>query len=479
MEENTSDTEKKTVNLWPIYYASLFDMSGFSIMGPFIVFYILTFTDNLAVVANIISVYAICSIFGGPLIGTLSDSFGRREALLLCILGTVVSIALMGASVNILMLGFARALMGFSSTSIPIVNTYITTLIPAEDMMAEISQWSAAIMGAMNVLPLIATLLLLCIQQCGLEERMEYRLMFAIASAFSLVGLIYAYMNVPPLYAKPKEDESSTVISEVPFPTTACLVLGFIQVTVFLPQMGVLVLVPAWWGDNFDKGPIAFGIFLFVSGWFQAYANLKASWLVEKAGGTHQLFIALLVVCGSLHALSGFFHENTTTSFIAHVVILGMANTLSISNVLVNMWAGLYAPEEHRNKVMSSVSSGMWLAYMIAAYAYTGLYTNFNDWAPFVFGGSYCIFTILPVLYLWAHHDEYIAANNNITRTDSLKSNASSLRASSPHASSIHAATLHSISGSCQATFSESLEWDEAICGKREPELTNSSLDKL
>jgi len=460
------EQKPSTINLWPVYYASIFDMSGVMIIGPFIIFYILTFTDDLTVVANVIAVFAIASILGGGFMGAFSDTYGRREALLFCILGTIVTVALMGASVNIPMLMCARALMGLSSNSLSIVNTYITSLVPQEDMMQEIGTWSATLMGVLNICPLLATLLLLSIQQLDLEEQMEYRILFGIGTVFALVGWVYAYMTVPPLYAKQEEDDkkSDADTSEVAFPTTACIVLLLIQVALFLPVFGTMVIAPAWWTNNFNMGAIPFGIFMFVSGCFQAYSNLKVKWLVEKIGGSHQLFIALLIVCGSLHALSGFFHANTTGSFIAHILLLAASQLLSMSNVLVNMWAGLYSPAEHRNKVMASVSSGMWFGYLIAAYAYTGLYTSYNDWAPFVFGGSSCIFAILPVLYLWAHHEEYIASKKIPEKEKVL----------SPHPSSMHASRFHGISGSCQSTFHECLEWDEKICGKRAPECNDS-----
>ena len=67
---------------------------GFSIITPVVPFlvqpYISNPKDQAIVVTLLTSVYAACVFFAAPGLGALSDRYGRRPLLLICLLGSAI-----------------------------------------------------------------------------------------------------------------------------------------------------------------------------------------------------------------------------------------------------------------------------------------------------------------------------------------------------------------------------------------------------
>src|SRR5581483_3789797 len=79
------------------------------------------------------AMFSICQFFSTPIIGRMSDKYGRRPMLLLSIAGTAGSFLLMAFAPNALFLFLARALDGLTAGNIPVAFAVISDSTKPED----------------------------------------------------------------------------------------------------------------------------------------------------------------------------------------------------------------------------------------------------------------------------------------------------------------------------------------------------------
>ena len=72
------------------------DLLGFSLILPLLPYYAETFKANQTVTGILIASYAVMQLIGAPILGRLSDRFGRRPVLLVSVFGTFLGFLLLG-----------------------------------------------------------------------------------------------------------------------------------------------------------------------------------------------------------------------------------------------------------------------------------------------------------------------------------------------------------------------------------------------
>jgi DHA1 family tetracycline resistance protein-like MFS transporter len=104
------------------------DVLGFSLILPLLPFYAETFDATPGVVGMLLGANAVTQLIGAPLIGRLSDRYGRRPMLLISVAGTAISFILLGLANSLFMLFFSRILDGFLGGNISLAQAYITDI---------------------------------------------------------------------------------------------------------------------------------------------------------------------------------------------------------------------------------------------------------------------------------------------------------------------------------------------------------------
>lgn len=136
--------------LFNIFIIVFIDLLGFGLILPLLPFYADQYGATPFVVGLLTAIYAAAQLIGAPILGRLSDRFGRRPILLISIFGTFSGFLLFGlaeplgqllaastgAPVNSLILAilfFSRALDGFTGGNISVAQAYITDVTTEED----------------------------------------------------------------------------------------------------------------------------------------------------------------------------------------------------------------------------------------------------------------------------------------------------------------------------------------------------------
>jgi DHA1 family tetracycline resistance protein-like MFS transporter len=109
------------------------DVLGFSLILPLLPFYAATFDATPAVVGLLLGVNALTQLISAPVIGRLSDRYGRRPLLLVSIAGTVASFAMLGLARSLWMLFASRMLDGLLGGNISLAQAYISDVTDERD----------------------------------------------------------------------------------------------------------------------------------------------------------------------------------------------------------------------------------------------------------------------------------------------------------------------------------------------------------
>jgi len=106
---------------------------GFGIIIPLLPFYAQTFGASPTTIGLLFASFSVAQFIAAPVLGELSDRWGRRPILIFSLLGTVVSFALLAMAHSITMLFVARIVDGLSGGNITTARAYIADVTPVED----------------------------------------------------------------------------------------------------------------------------------------------------------------------------------------------------------------------------------------------------------------------------------------------------------------------------------------------------------
>jgi MFS transporter, DHA1 family, tetracycline resistance protein len=131
--------------------------------------------------------FAAMQFLFSPLMGALSDRFGRRPLVLLSNLGLGADYMLMALAPNLRWLFVGRLISGVTSASWSLGSAYVADITPAEERSKKFGLLSAAFGLGFVVGPVVG----------GLLGKFDLRLPFWVAGGLSLANFVYGLVVLP------------------------------------------------------------------------------------------------------------------------------------------------------------------------------------------------------------------------------------------------------------------------------------------
>src|SRR3977135_1533796 len=175
-----------------IFITILLDMFALGLILPILPKLVESFVDNdTATAARIFGLFgtawAVMQFIFSPILGALSDRFGRRPVVLLSNFGLALDYVLMALAPSLTWLFVGRVISGITSASISTAFAYIADVTPAEKRAAVFGKVGAAFGAGFILGPALG----------GLLGGMDPRLPFWVAAGLSFANPLYGFLILP------------------------------------------------------------------------------------------------------------------------------------------------------------------------------------------------------------------------------------------------------------------------------------------
>ncbi|HEY9695410.1 MAG TPA: MFS transporter [Oculatellaceae cyanobacterium] len=130
--------------LWIIAVITFINALSFTILIPIIYLYGKQFGLNDLQTSFLFSIYSLTQFFATPIIGKLSDRFGRKPLLIISLAGTVIANFIAGTATTALVLFFARFLDGITGGNISVAQAVISDVTNRENRAKAFGIFGAA-----------------------------------------------------------------------------------------------------------------------------------------------------------------------------------------------------------------------------------------------------------------------------------------------------------------------------------------------
>ncbi len=183
MRKERSQRSSEMSKLLPVFVIVLVDLLGLTIIVPLLPLYAASFGATPVMIGLLGAAYPIMQALGAPLLGRLSDRFGRKPILMISQLGTFAGFVLMGLANSLPVLFLARIIDGISGANIATAQAVITDNTTEEKRTQGLALIGAAFGIGFTIGPLVAFAAL------ALSGN-NYQVPAFVAAAFSLLSFL-------------------------------------------------------------------------------------------------------------------------------------------------------------------------------------------------------------------------------------------------------------------------------------------------
>lgn len=178
-----------------IFFIVMMDLLGFGIIIPLLAFYVPDFQHNPLKVTALFSTYSICQFIGAPILGLVSDRFGRRPVLALSQAGSAIGYVLLavaafnwhGASTRLVLVYLSRIIDGFTGGNISTAQAYVSDVTTPQNRAKGMGMLGAAFGIGFSLGPALGGL-------CG---HFSLSLPGWIAAALSAIAAVLSWVRLP------------------------------------------------------------------------------------------------------------------------------------------------------------------------------------------------------------------------------------------------------------------------------------------
>lgn len=232
--ENTTDIEEKLdfKKILPVLVIILVDLLGLSIIIPLMPLYAARFGANAFMIGILGATYPFMQFIGAPILGRLSDRFGRRPILLVSQIGTFIGFILLGFANALPLLFISRIIDGLSGANISTAQAVVADVTTDKTRTQGLGLIGAAFGIGFILGPIIALIVLLVSND-------NYQAVAFTAAFFSFASLLLTFFWLP----ETRNSQRGAVRARAPFTFKAMFqslnrpTIGILLILMFAQQL--------------------------------------------------------------------------------------------------------------------------------------------------------------------------------------------------------------------------------------------------
>lgn len=399
------------------------DFLGYGILIPIIPLYAEHFGASEFVVGLLIASYALMQFLFAPVLGRLSDRYGRRPILLASIAGNAVAYVLFGLAGSIAVLFVARLLSGTMAGNVAVAQAHIADTLPRERRAKGFGVLGAAFGLGLVFGPALGGFFsgdaVVAFGRQSVPMLSQYITRFSLPSFVTALiaagNLLLAYMFLPASKSQGDTDRSGTLASLhrlLDDRLLSGLVLSYsLRSLAFSSMVSMFVVFTA---DVYGYGTVMNGYILAFIG---IVVSLNQGLLVDKiielyrelrvvaaGAAAESLFLALVPfapIAGELLTVGSTLRWlPVAPELLSLLLIVGcLATGDAFTTISINTLISKSSTEETQGENLGFAQSGDGLARAIGPVIAGWLYTSYGYWIPFIAGGV----TMVPVSVIAVH----------------------------------------------------------------------------
>ena len=400
-KQNTGETIDKKALIFGLISVFLCGI-GFSIITPIVPFLVEPYVSNSGnqaiIVTLLTSIYAVCVFFAAPALGALSDRYGRRPILLICLLGSTIGYLIFGMGGALWVLFLGRIIDGITGGNISTLFAYFADITPREQRTKYFG-WISAIAGIGGAIgPTLG----------GLLAKFGYSVPMYFVAIITLLNLIYGIIYMPESLDKNKRLKNITFTRLNPFIQLVSILsmknLRRLLISAFLlwvPNGALQATFSEFAVNTFNWTPVIIGLMFSIMGIqdiiSQAFIMPK---LLKKFSDIQ------IVILGMISEVIGYSFIAASAIFSFYpLVIVGMfifAFGDSIFGPSFNGMLSKSGNSSEQGRIQGGSQAIQSLAIIIGPIIGGEIYVLLGHTAPF-FMGIILIGAAIPVLYKSIH----------------------------------------------------------------------------
>ena len=301
--------------------------------------------------------YALAQFVGAPLLGALSDRFGRRPVLLLGFCGLAINFFTTAVATSIAMLVASRVVGGVMQANAAVANAYVADITPPEQRARRFG-----LLGAMFGLGVI-----LGPGLGGLLGGIDIRLPFFVAGALALLNLAYGWFVLPESLGPDrrhavdwKRANPLSAFRQLAALKGVGLLVGVLALTA-LAQFALYTIWVLYGQFRFGWGPTESGWSLFAVGVVSAVVQGGLLGRLLRVFNAQRLAMLGLASSTTAFTLWGL----ATQEWMMYAIIFANLLGATVTAALQGLVSGA-ADEKNQGRTMGAVSSLNSLAAVVA-----------------------------------------------------------------------------------------------------------------
>ncbi len=359
---------------------------GFSIAAPVIPFlvqpYISNPADQAVAVTLLTTAYAVCVFLAAPALGALSDRFGRRPLLLVCLLGSAAGYTIFGLGGALWVLFAGRILEGITGGSISTIFAYFADITPSEERTRTFG-WVSAVAGVGAVIgPSLG----------GLLAGFGYAVPMFFGAVITLLNVVYGFLYMPESLEKKSRPDRISITRLNPFSQLAGLLsmkhvkrLFLSAFLLWIPNGSLQAVFSQFTMDVFGWKPALIGLMFSIMGIQDILAQGLVMPRLLKTRSDAQI-----AIIGMVSEIAGYSFIAASALFsyypllIAGMFIFGFGD--SVFGPSFNGLVSKSADAHEQGRLQGGSQSIQALARIIGPVAGGHLYVSFGHAAPAFMG---------------------------------------------------------------------------------------------